>query len=480
MTLAQKTITGIIWNFAEQIGRRGIGVFITLLLARFLTPEHYGLVAMMAVFLAVAQSLMNSGFKQALIRLQGAAQIDFNTAFYANICLGIISYFLLFLAAPSIAQFYDEPRLIILIRVAGVNILIHSFDVVQSAILNRELNFKAQLQATVPAGIISGFTAVGLAYLGFGVWALIVQMLLASLITVILLWRFQGWRPTLAFSRRSLASMYNFGYKLFLSGILDILHKNIYVIIIAKLFSATIAGQYFFASKLKDMAITQFMSSIMNVTFPALSKLQDDDKRLKSGYRKVIQVVTFVLFPALLFLAALAEPLFNSLLPEKWLPAALYLQFICLAGVMYPLNAINVTVLKVKGRSGLLLFIDIFKKILIGIILFITYRYGIIGILIGQIISSVLAYIPNSYFASRLINYSVWEQMADFMPGLVLSAVVATIIYSAGFFLHWPALAELLVLASLSGLLYLAGAHALKLQAYILARQMITERLGRK
>ena len=259
MTLRKKTITGIIWNFAEQIARKGIGVVITLLLARFLTPSDYGLVAMMAVFLAIANSLMDSGFKQALIRLEGAGQRDFNTAFYANLALGAVSYVLLFLAAPFIATFYNEPRLVLLIRIAGINIIIQSFQVVQTAALSRDLNFKAQLQATVPAGIFSGLIALGLAYMGYGVWALIVQMILASFITTALLWHLQGWRPSLIVSRHSLASMYNFGYKLFLSGLLDTVFRNLYVIVIAKLFTASVAGCYFFAAKLRDLVIGQLV-----------------------------------------------------------------------------------------------------------------------------------------------------------------------------------------------------------------------------
>ena len=479
MSLAQKTITGIIWNFAEQLGRRGIAVIITLLLARFLAPADFGLIAMMAVFLAVAQSLMDSGLKQALIRQQGASQIDFNTAFYANLTLGLISYILLFLSAPLIAQFFNEPRLIILVRVAGLNIPIHAFQVVQSAILSRNLNFKTQLQASIPAGIISGLIAIGLAYTGFGVWALIAQMLLSSLITTALLWKLQSWRPSLSFSCKSLGSMYNFGYKLFLSGLLDTIFKNIYVVVIAKLFTASIAGFYFFAEKIKEIVISQLVGSIQTVTYPALATMQSDDKRLKAGYRKVIQVTTFILFPSMLLLAALAEPFFNLLLPEQWFTAALYLQLMCIAGVMYPLHSINLNVLKVKGRSDLFLYLEIFKKIMIVIILSISFRFGVIGILIGQIISSVLAYIPNSYFSSRLINYPVREQMADFIPGLSLSAVVALIIYGAGFILHWPAFAELMILASLAWIMYFAGAHLLRLQAYTMARQMVRERLGR-
>jgi O-antigen/teichoic acid export membrane protein len=309
---------------------------------------------------------------------------------------------------------------------------------------------------------------------------LIVQMLLASLITTALLWRLQGWRPTRGFSRQSLSSMYNFGYKLFLSGLLESVFQNVYVVVIAKIFSTSIAGYYFFAYKLKDMVISQLVRSVQDVIYPALSTMQDDDKRLKSGSRKVIQVTTFILFPIMLLLAALAEPLFNFLLPEKWLPAALYLQLMCIASIMHPLHSINLNVLKVKGRSDLFLYREIFNKIMIIIILSISFRYGVIGILIGQIISSVLEYFPNSYFSARLINYPVREQIADFMPGLALSAVVALMIYSAGFFLNLPVFAELLSLSIMACILYLTGAHVLKIQAYILTRQMIMEKLGKR
>ena len=476
MTLAHKTITGIIWNFAEQISRRGIGVLITLLLARFLVPADYGLVAMMAVFLAVASTLMDSGFKQAIIRLQDAKQVDFNTAFYANLSLGVVSYFLLFLAAPFIADFYNENRLTILIRVAGLSIPINSFQVVQIAILSRKLNFKAQLQATVPAGIISGLIAVAMAYAGLGVWALIAQMHFAALITTLFLWWIQDWRPTMKISWQSLCKMYNFGYKLFLSGLLNTIFQNLYVIVIAKLFAASIAGHYFFASKIKDLVISQIVISIQNVTYPALSSLQGDSLRLKAGYRKVIQISTFILFPAMLILAALAGPIFAVVLPSKWLPSVPYLQLLCIAGTMYPLHAINLEILKVKGRSDLFLYLEIIKKIMVVIILAISFRYGVFGILIGQIIGSVLAYIPNSYFSAKLIDYSVREQMADFGPGLVISVVVSLIVWGTDHYLPWPALTKLVTLGLMAFILYISSAHLIKLKAYGLIKQMISGR----
>lgn len=465
MSLTNKAITGFLWNFAEQISKRGIGIVITLLLARFLVPEDYGLVAMMAVFIGVANSLMDSGFMQALIRKKDADQIDFNTAFYTNLALGVLAYILLFSAAPYIASFYEEPDLIELVRVAGITILINSSQLVQSAILNRALNFKAQMKASIPASIISGTIAVLLAYIGWGVWALIAQMLISAFFITLFLWKMKLWRPTLAFSRQSLNEMFGFGSKLLLSGLLDTIFRNIYVVVIAKLFSATIAGHYSFAENIKNLVISQIVNSISAVTYPTLAILQDDDIQLKVGYRKVILITTFLLFPAMSFLAALAEPLFSVLLPDQWLPAVFYLQLMCIAGLFYPLHAINLNILKVKGRSDLFLYLEILKKILIVLILFFSVQYGVVGLLIGQIIGSVLTYLPNSYFTNELIGYSVREQIKDFLPNLLLSGTIAGIIYVAGSMSGLPALTELIMFGIAAMILYLLGAYALKLQA---------------
>lgn len=453
-----------------------MNILFTLLLARFLVPADYGLVAMMAVFLALGSSLMESGFKQALIRKQGATQTDFNVAFYANLALGALSYLLLFVAAPFIADFYQEAKLVALIRVASLAVLINSFQVVQNAILSRALNFKAQLQATIPASIISGIVAVTLAYAGFGVWALVTQMLLAALVTTVFLWRLQGWRPTRSFSRVAFGSMYGFGYKLFLSGFLSIVFTNIFVIIVAKLFSATLAGYYFFADKIKELILSQLVSSIEMVTYPALSTMQDANERLKAGFRKVIKITTFLLFPAMFFMSALAEPLFSVLLPEKWLPAVVYLQLMCIASVLYPLHSINLNILKVKGRSDLYLYLEIIKRLMLVIILCVSVQFGIMGILIGQIVSSVLAYLPNSYFSAKLINYPVRQQIADFSPSLVLSAVVGGATYVAVLLFSWPPIVELLVFGSLATTFYALGAYVLKFQALIFVIQLVKER----
>lgn len=478
--LKEKTVVGVVWSFCEQLLRRGISILVTLLLARFLVPEDFGLLAMMTVFIAIATALMDSGIKQAVIRKLNPDDAYFSTAFYANIVLGIIAYILLYIASPFIADFYDEPRLTLLIRVAGSVVIINSFQVIQVALLSRDLNFKLQMKANVPAGVVSGVVAVLMAYTGFGVWSLIVQTVLNALLVVLVYWWIQPWRPSKSFDLSYLAEMYSFGYKLFLSGVLNTISRNIYVLVIAKLFSASVAGLYFFADKIKGLVISQLASSIQAVTYPALSTLQDDDQKLKEGFRKVMRVTTFLLFPAMLILASLAQPLFEVVFPDRWIPAIPYLQIMCITGMLYPMHSINLSILKVKDRTDLYLGLEVFKKITLFSILFISYRYGVIGILIGSGVQSVISYIPNSYFAKQLINYSVKEQLTDVMPSLGVAVIVSSMVFLLSEVLSISPIIKLLTLGSLSVATYIILAKVLRLDAYQFAESMFLKRFLRR
>jgi O-antigen/teichoic acid export membrane protein len=480
MSLAKKTTVGIIWNFAEMMSKRGISIVITLLLARFLAPDDYGLIAMMSVFTAVATEAMESGFRQALIRKSDAKQVDFNTAFYTNIILAILAYLALFASAPLISTFYGEPRLTLLIRVVGITILISSLQVVQSSILTRELKFKAQLQVTIPATIISGIIAVIMAYHGFGVWALIAQMVVSSILITFSIWSLKLWRPTREVSRESFNEMYSFGSKIFLSNLLGIVFENLYVIVIAKIFTTAVAGHYFFAKKIRDMTLTQFVKTIQVVTYPALATLQNDDVALKSGYRKIIRVTTYLVFPGMGFLAALAEPFFVLMLNIKWIPAVPYLQLLCIGGLMYPLHSINMNILQIKGRSDLLLYLEVFKKIFTVIILLTTVKYGVIAILVGQVIASFLSYIPNSYFSGKMINYPSSEQMSDFVPSLILSGTISIAIYFAVSTLVLPAYIELLLFGALAVIVYIGASYILKVEAIYIIYHLIKGTLKKR
>ncbi|MCH2556036.1 MAG: lipopolysaccharide biosynthesis protein [Alcanivorax sp.] len=422
----------MIWNFLEQLARRGMGIIITIILAKLLTPEDFGLISMMAIFLALGQSLMDSGFTQALIRKKNAKEEDYNTAFYSNIGLGVVSYALLYICAPAISAFYNEPNLEILIRVSSIAILINSFQVVQIADLSRKLDFKTQLKATFPAVLLSGVIAVLLAKEGFGVWALVIQMLMAALFQTLFLWILNKWLPGLSFSFTSLKEMYSFGYKLFLSGALETVFKNIYVVIIAKVFSAHTAGLYFFAERMKELITGQIINSIQKVSYPALSKQQDDLVKLKSDYRKVIRVTVFAYFPSVAILAALAKPLYTLMLPEKWHHAHFYFQLLCIAALLLPLHSINLNILRVLGRSDLLLGLQIFKKALLALTLWIGIRFGILGVLWAQIINSVISYYPNKYYSEKLIDYTLMEQWRDIKLPFSLSLFLGLLVFYIG------------------------------------------------
>lgn len=482
MSLQHKTAHGVFWNFLELTGRRGIGVLVTILLARFLAPDDYGLIAMVSVFFAIANNLMNAGFQQALIRKKEATPEDYSTMFYTNIALGLLAYFLLFISAPAIADFYGQIRLILILRIVGLVVVVNSLQIVQVVDLTRRIDFKTQFKVTVPAGIISGTVAVFMAMNGMGVWSLIAQMILSPVIITLSLWKLNSWRPSLVFSTDSFKELFGFGSKLFLSGMLDIIFVNLYVIIIARLFSATLTGYYFFAKKVREIILQQFSGSIQKVTYPALASIQDDPVRLKNGYRKVIQAIVYLIFPGMIFLAVLAEPLFAVLLNPKWLPAVPYLQLLCIAGLVYPLHVVNLNILKVKGRSDLFLYLEIVKKVMVTIVVFFSVRYGVTGLLIGQIVTSILAYIPNSYFSAKLINYPMREQLKDVFPAFCVASLSAGGILAIRwlFFQGNTGLLSLLVQGSMGVLLYILMAWICKLETQRMLFSMVMSKYGKK
>jgi len=479
-SLKQETASGIVWNFTELLLRRGVGGLITIVLAWFLSPEEFGLIAMMAVFLSLSNVLVDAGFSQSLIRSMNVTEREYSTAFYSNIILAFIVYGLLFIGAPFIADFYEQPDLVLLIRVTGLAIIFNSFAIVQRAVLSRELKFKLQLQVSFPAALVSGTVAILLAYAEFGVWALVVQILAQATLNTALYWRLKLWRPKLLFGWTEFKKLSAFGGYLMLNGITTVPIRHMYVIVIAKLFTAPIAGLYFFAEKIRDLMIQQLVSSIQAVTYPALARLKNQPEKLKNGYRQVIAVMTFLMFPVLIFLAVFIEIIFRLLVPEVWWSAAVYLQLMCIASLLYPLHATNLNILKIKDRADLVFYLGLFKKTVAIVIFFISYRFGVIGILLGQIISSVLAYLPNSYFSKQLIDYSIKEQLEDFMPSLLLAVSIGSCMYYLKSWLVWPEIIVFFVLGSVGVISYLMCAWLFKLPALEMVRSLMKQRMKGK
>lgn len=479
-SLKYKTMSALLWNFTELMLRRSVSTFTTLVLAWFLRPEDFGLLAMMTVFLAFSDVLVDAGLSQALIRKESITQRELSTAFFTNISIAALTYLLLFFYAPYIALFYEQPALESLIRVAGVAIIFNALIVVQQATLSRALKFKLQLQVTLPAAFLSGVIAISSAYSGLGVWALIIQVVSQSFLTSLLYWRLRLWSPSLEFGRNEFRELFSFSGYLLLAQMTNVPFKNMYVIVIAKVYASAIAGLYYFAEKIRDLILNQLVNAVERVTYPSLSQLQSDNRKLKQGYRQVISVTTFLVFPVLIFLAALVNNVFTLLLPTSWLASAPYLQLMCMASLMYPLHAINLNILKVKGRSDLVFYLGLVKRTTAVLIFLITYQHGINAIIFGQIINSLLSYIPNSYYSRRLIDYTVMEQIADFMPAMLLAGVVGFCLWVAQSSLNWNVLIELILLGSGSGFIYLTGARLLKLSAFKHAKFLLEAKFGAK
>lgn len=428
-SLKNKTVKGTIWSSLERFSVQGIQFIVMVVMARMLTPEDYGLVGMLAIFIAISQSLIDSGFSQALIRKQDRSELDNSTVFYFNIGVGIFLYISLFLCAPLIAEFYNEPILTPITRVIGLSLVFNSLAVVQRALLTIRLDFKTQAKASLVGAIISGGIGIGMAYYGFGVWSIVWQQISNLGIVTILLWILSKWKPIWGYSWNSFKILFNFGSKLLASGLLETLYRNLYLILIGKVFKASDLGYYTRAHQFTDFASSNIGGIIQRVTYPVLCSIQDDDQRLRDVYRKLLKNSTFIVFPLMMGLAAIAHPMILAFLNEKWIFSAVLIQILCFSQMWYPVHSLNLNLLQVKGRSDLFLRLEIIKKIIGISIILVTIPFGLLAMCWGAVVNSIIALAINTYYTGKLIQLHFWRQMADILPTLVLSMSVGAIVY---------------------------------------------------
>ena len=420
-SLKSKTVKGVVWSSIERFSTQGVQFLIMIIMARLLTPKDYGLIGMLAIFLAVAQSLIDSGFSQALIRKQDRTDVDNSTVFYFNIVVSSALYLILFIAAPFVADFYNQPELTSVMRVVCLGVILNSLAVVQRALLTVRIDFKTQAKASLSAAVISGCIGIVLAYCGFGVWSLVVQQLLNLSVNTLLLWIFSKWRPIAVFSWKSFHELFAFGSKMLASGLLDTLYRNIYPIVIGKLFSASSLGHYTRAQHFSEFPSSNVTGIIQRVTYPILCGIQDETERLEAVYRKFLKLSAFIIFPLMIGMSAVARPFIDIVLGAQWGFCGQLLQIICFAMMWYPIHAINLNLLQVKGRSDLFLRLEIIKKILGITVLCITAPFGLVVMCYGQIFNSIVALVINTYYTGKLINVGFIRQMKDLLPTLLLS-----------------------------------------------------------
>lgn len=428
-SLRKTALSGVYWTFIQQMSNQGISFVVSIILARLLLPEEFGLIALLGVFIAIGGVLVDSGLSQSLIRTENPTDVDYSTIFFFNIIISCLLYAIMFLSAPFIAIFYNQPILINIIRIYCLIFVINSFAVIQNTRLTKDLNFKKQTLLNVPSLIIGSIVGIVMASSGYGVWSLVFSLLTKAIAYTIQLWFWSPWKPTFVFNKISILKHLNFGYKLGISGLINSLFKEIYTIIIGKCFDPTQVGFYNRANTLRQLPVQNLSSILNSVTYPLFSKIQNDDIKLKSVYKKIMQMSIYLISPILLIMSVLAEPLFRFLLTEKWLPSVPYFQILCFIGILYPVNAYNLNVLSVKGYSNLHLKLEIIKKIIAVVVILISFQWGIYGLLYGHVFLSIFALVINSYYSGKYIDYNFTEQLRDILPSILYAIITSIIVY---------------------------------------------------
>lgn len=474
--IKQKTISGLFWSFSDLVANQGIQFIIQVILARLLVPKDFGIIGMITVFIALSQSFIDSGFTNALIREKEPSQEDYSTVFYFNLVVAVLMYIILFFSAGSISRFFKEPQLIVILRVIALVLIFNSFGLIQRTMLTKNINFKIQTKISIISSILSGIVAIVFAYMGFGVWSLVIRTLVMQLIQSFLLCKYNKWIPSFVFSINSFKKYFNFGWKLLVSGLINTLYNNLYYLIIGKAFSASDLGYYTNAQRLRDVASQSISTSVQKVGYPVLSSIKDDEDRLKQGYRKIIKTSVYLTFPLMIGLAAVANPLIRLIFGSKWINSIQYFQILCLSGMLYPLHSINLNILQVKGRSDLFLGLEIIKKIigLLSIVIVLYFKLGIMGLVWALVITSFFSYFLNAYYSAELINYSTMQQLKDVAPAFIASIVMGIIVYLSEAILPNSDLIKLLVQTLLGGVVYVVASKLGKIDEFNTVNEIIS------
>jgi O-antigen/teichoic acid export membrane protein len=473
MGLKEKTISGLLWSFIDNFASQGVQLIVGLILARILSPREFGLIGMLTIFIAVSQSIIDSGFSNALIRKENCTQKDYSTIFYFNVFIGVILYILLYCFSNSISIFFNEPQLKSLIQILGIGLILNSLVIIQRTILTKELNFKIQMRVSIISSLGSGIIAIVLANNGYGVWSLVALTLSRFSFSAIFLWLWSKWKPVWVFSTASLGELFSFGSKLLVSGLIETIYRNLYNMIIGRYFSATQLGYYTQADQLQSVASQNLNNIITRVSYPVLSSIQKDTQQLRIVYKKLITSTMLITFVLMIFLAAIAKSLILVLIGDKWLPSIIYVQMLCFVGMFYPLHALNLNMLQVKGRSDLFLRLEIIKKILAVPIIIIGVLLGIKAMILGMILLNIIAFYINSYWSGSLIGYSTLEQVKDIIPSFCIALFVGSFVFLIGHLIVLSNLLILLVQLSLGTFLIIVIVEIFRMESYIYMKDIL-------
>lgn len=477
-SLKNKTVNGLLWSAIDNFANLAIQFIVGVILARILTPHEFGLIGMLMIFIAISQSIVNSGFSQALIRKNDCTNTDYSTVFYFNLAIGVLFYFVLYFSSGLISDFFDEPQLSKILKVLSIIIVVESFTVIQRTILTKRVDFKLQAKISFIATFGSGILAIVMAYNNYGVWSLVALHVGRRFLNSLFLWLWNRWKPLLIFSTQSFKELFGFGSKLLLSGLIDTIYRNIYYIVIGKFFSAEQLGYYTRADEFKRIPSENLNNIIGRVSFPVLAEIQNEKVRLKSNYQKLIRSTMLITFTLMIGMAAVARPMVLTLIGDKWEPSIIYLQMLSFVGMMYPLHALNLNMLQVSGRSDLFLKLEVIKKIIAIPTIIIGIIWGIKIMIVGMMINTLFAYYLNSYWSGRFIGYSFKEQVLDILPSFGLALAMGTGVFFIGKILPFNNLMVLIIQVITGVGFILTFCEITKFRDYTFIKDLIFEKIN--
>ena len=427
--LTNKTMSGIVWKFAERIGYQLVTAIVSIILARILMPEDYGIIAIVTIFITLCDVFISNGFGNALIQKVNADEVDFSSVFYISLLFSFVLYILLYFVAPLVAQFYNNTLITIVLRIMGLRLPIAAVYSVQQAYVTRKMQFRKFFIATLIGTLISGGVGIGMAYSGLGIWSLVGQNMSNMLVNMIVLFFVVEWRPKFVFSFKKVKGLLSYGWKLMVSGLLDTGYNELRGLVIGKLYSSSDLAYYDQGKKYPSLVASNLNSSMNSVLLSAMSKRQDDREKIKQATRKSIRLSAYLLMPCMIGMACVAEQFVHVILTDKWLPAVPFIQIMCVVYAFYPIHTANLTAIQAMGRSDLFLILEIIKKV-VGIAgLLISMWFGVIWIAATMMITTIISSFINAFPNKKLLNYSYWEQIKDILPAIGLAILMGIPVY---------------------------------------------------
>ncbi len=474
-----KTLTNLIWRFLERCGSQGITFIVSIILARLLDPEVYGTIALVTVFTAIMQVFVDSGLGNALIQKKDADDTDFSTVFYFNIVICTLLYAVMFFAAIPIAMFYENMELVPIIRVLSITLIISGVRNVQQAYVSKNLIFKKFFFSTIGGTIGSAVVGIAMAYLGYGVWALVGQQIFNMLVGTVILWITVKWRPKLAFSFSRLRSLFSYGWKLLVSSLIDTVYNDARQLIIGKVYSTEDLAFYSKAEQFPKLIVSNINSSIDSVLLPTLAQEQDNKERVKAMTRRAIRTSTYIMAPMMIGLAVCAEPLIKLILTEKWLGCVLFMQIFCIIYMFFPINTANLNAIKAMGRSDLFLKLEIAKKAVGLSVLLVTMWISVEAMAYSMLFTTLTSMIINSYPNKKLLGYSFLEQMKDILPNILLALLMGVPVFFIQY-IDLPVIVILMLQVLAGAVIYIGASAIFKYESFGYIVGMIKNILKRK